>query len=73
MIQTRGLELDYVGTEIAGLELRISFRDRHFPLQVDLHYRLFEDSDVIERRLTLRHANQSDARSTGTAPPPAGS
>ena len=57
---TRGLELDYVGTEISGLELQIRFRDCHFPLQVDLHYRLFEDSDVIERRLTLRHAGESD-------------
>jgi alpha-galactosidase len=57
---TRGLELDYVDTEISGIELRISLRDRHFPLQVDLSYRLFEDSDIIERCLTLRHAGQSD-------------
>jgi len=58
---TRGLELDYVSTEISGLELQVRFRDCHFPLQVDLHYRLFEDSDVIERRLTLRHTGESDA------------
>ena len=57
---TRGLELDYVGTEISGLELQIRFRDRHFPLRVDLHYRLFDDSDVIERSLTLRHTGESD-------------
>lgn len=57
---TRGLELDYVEFEISGIELRIGLRDRHFPLQVDLSYRLFEDSDIIERCLTLRHAGQSD-------------
>ena len=57
---TRGLELDYVGTEISGLELQIRFRDCRFPLQVDLCYQLFEDSDVIERRLTLRHTGQND-------------
>jgi len=57
---TRGLELDYVSTDISGLELQVRFRDRHFPLQVDLHYRLFEDSDVIERFLTLSHTGESD-------------
>jgi alpha-galactosidase len=57
---TRGLELDYVGTEISGLELQIGFRDRQFPLQVDLHYRLFDDSDVIQRFLTLRHIGEGD-------------
>jgi alpha-galactosidase len=57
---TRGLELDYVSTEISGLELQVRFRDCHFPLQVDLHYRLFEDSDVIERFLTLSHTGESD-------------
>ncbi len=57
---TRGLELDYAGSEISGLELQIRFRDRHFPLRVDVHYRLFEDSDVIKRRLTLHHTGESD-------------
>jgi alpha-galactosidase len=57
---TRGLRLDYAGYEISGLELRISLRDLGYPLHVDVHYRLFEDSDVVERGLTVRNAGDRD-------------
>ncbi|MET8829270.1 alpha-galactosidase [Streptomyces sp. NPDC004610] len=40
------------GTE----ELVLRFRDRRYPLQVALHYRVRADSDVIERRTVLRNA-----------------
>ena len=46
---TRGLELGYAGHTIDGGTLRIRFADRHYPIEVDLHYRVHADSDVIER------------------------
>ena len=57
---TRGLRLDYAGHEISGLELLISLRDREYPLHVDVRYRLFEGSDVVERSLTVRNAGDRD-------------
>lgn len=36
-------------------ELVLSFRDRVFPLSVDLHYRVRSDTDVIERWTVLRN------------------
>ncbi|WP_034090345.1 alpha-galactosidase [Streptacidiphilus albus] len=36
-------------------ELTIRFRDRHYPLELDLHYRLRPSSEVLERRAVLRH------------------
>ena len=63
---TRGIEWAYVGHEIAehesALSLELRLRDRHYPLAITLHYRVFHDSDVIERFLTLdhvRHARES--------------
>jgi alpha-galactosidase len=61
---TRGIEWAYVGYEIAeqenegqesALSLELRLRDRHYPLAITLHYRVFHDSDVIERSLTLDH------------------
>jgi alpha-galactosidase len=57
---TRGLRLDYSGHEVSGLELLINLRDREYPLQVDVRYRLFEGSDVVERSLTVRNAGDRD-------------
>ena len=71
---TRGIEWAYVGYEIAeqenegqesALSLELRLRDRHYPLAITLHYRVFHDSDVIERFLTLDH--------TGTGEEAAGS
>lgn len=52
---TRDLELEPAGHEVTGLELTVRLRDRHYPLEVDACYRIFEDSDVIERSIRLRH------------------
>jgi alpha-galactosidase len=62
---TRGLEWAYMGHEIvqdevgAGLELRL--RDRHYPLEISLRYRVHHDSDVVERSATLRHSGEPDS------------
>ncbi|WP_198357548.1 alpha-galactosidase [Streptomyces fildesensis] len=36
-------------------ELVLEFRDRHYPLEIALHYRVHDDSDVIERWTVLRN------------------
>ncbi|MFE7122705.1 alpha-galactosidase [Streptomyces sp. NPDC057617] len=36
-------------------ELVLEFRDRHYPLEISLHYRIHDDSDVIERWTVLRN------------------
>jgi alpha-galactosidase len=44
-----------------GETLTLSFADGHYPLGIDLHYRVHADCDVIERWTTVRH--------TGTGAP----
>ena len=56
---TRDLDLEFLGEEAdegaeAG-ELVLHFADRHYPLAVEVHYRLPAGGDVIERRLVLHH------------------
>ncbi|MBG0857100.1 alpha-galactosidase [Streptomyces spinoverrucosus] len=58
---TRGFEWCLEGHEVlrpspGAEELVLRFRDRLYPLQVALHYRVREDTDVIERRTVLRNA-----------------
>jgi alpha-galactosidase len=65
---TRAFEWRHVGHEAnpeAGT-LRLRFRDRHYPFEVTLHYRVHDDSDVIERWTSLRNTGR-DAGSTENA------
>lgn len=60
---TRAFEWEPVGhrtTEPAPgtAELALDFRDRHYPLAVTLHYRVHDDTDVIERWTVLRNTGQ---------------
>lgn len=50
-----GVEWRYREHVIEGRQLEITFDDRHYPLRITLHYRVFPDNDVIERWITLRH------------------
>ena len=52
---TRDTDLEYADHAISGLELAVRLRDRHYPLHVEARYRVFDDSDVIERSLCLRN------------------
>ena len=56
---TRALEWAYAAHEILedehGASLTLHMRDRHYPLEIRLHYRVHHDSDVIERHLVLEH------------------
>lgn len=41
--------------------LTLSYADEHYPLTIDLHYRVHDDCDVIERWTTLRHPDDPPA------------
>ncbi|MFE7648485.1 alpha-galactosidase [Streptomyces phaeoluteigriseus] len=58
---SRAFEWEPVGHRVhepapGSTELVLEFRDRVHPLFVELHYRVREDTDVIERRTVLRNA-----------------
>ncbi|MET9506564.1 alpha-galactosidase [Streptomyces sp. NPDC006622] len=58
---SRAFEWEPVGHRVhepvpGSAELVLEFRDRLYPLRVALHYRVREDTDVIERRTVLRNA-----------------
>jgi alpha-galactosidase len=57
---TRAVQLRYVDHAIDGDHLTIELADEHYPLAVDLHYRVFDDVDVIERWVTVRHTGTGD-------------
>jgi alpha-galactosidase len=50
-----GVEWRYVDHVMDRDLLEITLEDRHYPLRITLHYKVFDDSDVIERWITLRH------------------
>ncbi|GFJ92761.1 hypothetical protein Prum_064030 [Phytohabitans rumicis] len=56
----RAVEWDYVDHTIDGGHLTVRLADRHYPLEVELHYRVYDDSDVIERWSALRHTGDAD-------------
>ncbi|HPH97387.1 MAG TPA: alpha-galactosidase [Anaerolineaceae bacterium] len=52
----RDLVLTYEDEQIVPSpqpELHLHFRDAHYPVKLTLHYRLYEDCDLIERWVTL--------------------
>ncbi|MEU4243587.1 alpha-galactosidase [Actinoplanes sp. NPDC026619] len=51
----RGVEWRYAGHDAGEGHLRIHLDDRHYPLRVTLHYRVHDDSDVIERWTTVEN------------------
>lgn len=55
-----GVEWRYVSHRAVDGLLEIVLEDRHYPLRITLHYRVFDDSDVIERWITLRHTGSSE-------------
>ncbi|THV34663.1 alpha-galactosidase [Glycomyces buryatensis] len=50
---TRDLELTFTESIETEQELTLVFADVHYPLEARVHYRVFPDSDVIERSMTL--------------------
>ncbi|MFJ2377305.1 alpha-galactosidase [Streptomyces sp. NPDC087769] len=54
--QVRGTEWAFDAAEADGDELRIGFTDSVHRLALTLHYRMGDDSDVVERWATVAHA-----------------
>jgi alpha-galactosidase len=54
----RAVEWRYVSFTADGGQLRITLADRHYPLELELHYRTYPDTDVIERWVSLHHTGQ---------------
>jgi alpha-galactosidase len=55
---TRALELDYVEHTIADESaLAIRLRDRYYPFEITLHYRVRPETDVIERWTVLTNTS----------------
>lgn len=52
---SRGVQWRYLDHSIDGGDLTVRLRDRHYPLGVDLHYRVRPASAVLERWTVLRH------------------
>lgn len=57
----RDLELNWTGESHTDHELVLTFADRHYPLTVEAHFRVYADTDVMERHLVLRHTGTEDA------------
>ncbi|MGC4951032.1 alpha-galactosidase [Streptomyces sp. DT224] len=53
--EVRGTAWVFAGDAVDGDELRLSFDDPVHRLAITLHYRMRDDSDVIERWTTLTH------------------
>ncbi len=57
---TEAVEWSYLGHEVDGGRLAIRLADRHYPLAVTLHYRVHDDSDVIERWTTVQNTDTDE-------------
>ncbi|MFJ4835296.1 alpha-galactosidase [Streptomyces sp. NPDC088747] len=53
---SRAFEWLSTGSRVTDDELALSFRDRHYPLHVTLHYRVRADTDVVERWTVVHNA-----------------
>jgi alpha-galactosidase len=57
---TSVVEWTYAGHDIDGDHLAVRLADRHYPLGVTLHYRVHDDSDVIERWTTVTNTGADE-------------
>ncbi|GAA0599627.1 alpha-galactosidase [Streptomyces crystallinus] len=53
--EVRGTEGEFAGADVDGDELRLRFADAVHRLGLTLHYRMRDDSDVVERWATVAH------------------
>lgn len=54
---TRELVYKYIGYEIKEEELIINLADTHYNFQINLHYKLYEEEDLIERWVSLKNSS----------------
>ncbi len=56
----RELELLYKEYQLEDNSLNITFRDRVYPLEMSINYRVFEDFDIIVRSTTLKNTGNDE-------------
>ncbi len=54
-----GPQFTPAGARVTGTGLVLTFRDRIEPLELELHFRVHPDSDVVERWSVLRHTGDT--------------
>jgi alpha-galactosidase len=57
----RDLRLRYVSHQIDGDRLSLVLRDSHYPFEVELHYRILPQFDLIERSAVLKNIGDKPA------------
>ncbi|HET6530706.1 MAG TPA: alpha-galactosidase [Actinoplanes sp.] len=57
---TEAVEWSFAGHRIDGGHLCVTLADRRYPLDLELHYRVHPDSDVVERWTAIRHTGSTD-------------
>ncbi|MDE5984686.1 MAG: alpha-galactosidase [Eubacterium sp.] len=51
----REINLEYIGSSSTENTLSLTFADRYYPLEITLHYQIFEGLDIIKRYTTLKN------------------
>jgi alpha-galactosidase len=57
---TEAVRWRYLDHRIDGGHLSVRLADQHYPLELELHYRVYADTDVLERWSVLRHTGTGD-------------
>lgn len=58
--KTRELVYEYVGYEINNEELIIKLKDTYYELYINLHYKVYEEYDLIERYVVLKNESNEN-------------
>lgn len=56
----REINLIYCDAKITDNTLDLTFRDEHYPLQIALHYQVYEGFDIITRSATVRNTGEEE-------------
>ena len=51
----REINLKYIGSSSTDDTLSLTFSDKYYPLEITLHYQIFDGFDIIKRYTTLRN------------------
>lgn len=51
----RELALQYNGCDVQANALHLHFSDNYYPLEITLHYQIYDDTDIITRWTTLKN------------------
>ena len=57
--RTRELVYKYIGYDINGSELTIKLKDSYYDFNINLHYKVYEEYDLIERYVSVKN-NSND-------------